>query len=787
MKYCPLCAKTYEDHAEFCEIDGATLRVSGPKQDTWTDKLIKGRYRVVKKLGEGGMGTVYLAEQVAISRKVALKILHPDYARDEEFLRRFRQEARLAASLNHRNVVTVFDFDQADDGSLYIVMEYVDGRSLSEVIRNNPMDISGALQLGIQIADGLGAAHRAGVIHRDIKPENIMVVEAGKEIKLMDFGIARLRDSAAGTRLTRSGMIMGTPAYMAPEQIEGGDVSERTDIYAFGIVLYEMLTGRVPFTATTPGAILIKHLNEPPVPLRKVRKEIPPSVEGIVSQALQKIPEKRLRSMEAVVEALKKAQQEAERHPIAGVTPPMVAVRQKLGAVATPFRKLFERASSSREVPKRDDREVVIQDQQPRGDQPAKDFETSVRPETSGRIAEVAPRTVVELSDVSRVDIPAVGAGLQKSEAVLEWPRQPEKEENVAGMLAQTSTSPAVEMIAETAAVTRPVEKVKTGRRGWIVAASVGAVMVLIGIVGGVTVYLYLQENEPIQSAAMTGGSQESKISTEREAISTPPIIEKERMDVQEPATVKPPTESPGVRQKTWEGQESRRKLPSGIAVPEVKSKENSPAKAIAPKEAKTGEPKPIEKAPTPAEPVKSKKTDPEVFKETEAKEQVKATKPDRERKGGSEARVEVEKTTKSDRASKELQEQSEATKMAALKREVPQPLPQIRLMDLSVLADRREIKVKERLVLTVKGKYSDGKENEIPGGVRWESSDATVATVNSRGELEAFKEGKTQIRATYAGVTSPVYTFQVKGSPESQKVDKPEEGIQDMRRRLLR
>ncbi len=313
MKYCPLCETSYEDDAEVCPLDGATLHDSRPKRDTLTGKVIRRRYRVLEKLGEGGMGTVYLAEQVAISRKVALKILHPDYTADQEFVRRFRQEAKLAASFSHRNVVTVFDFDQADDGSLYIVMEYVDGDSLADVIRKGPMEIDRALQLATQVADGLNAAHRAGVIHRDVKPENIMVVGGGQEIKLMDFGIARLRDTGTRSRLTRSGTIMGTPAYMAPEQIEGGEVSERTDIYAFGIVLYEMLSGNVPFKAPTPGAVLIKHLQEQPVPLRKLRKEVSPLIERVVIQALQKDPANRQARMEEIVEALKRAQLEGFR------------------------------------------------------------------------------------------------------------------------------------------------------------------------------------------------------------------------------------------------------------------------------------------------------------------------------------------------------------------------------------------------------------------------------------------------------------------------------------------
>jgi len=308
MKYCPLCERSYGDEVQVCQLDGATLREGESKGDPFIGQMIKGRYQVIKKLGEGGMGTVYLAEQVSIGRKVALKVLHGRYAQDEEFVRRFRHEARLAAALNHRNVITVYDFDQGEDGSLFIAMEYVDGRNLSEVIREEgPLDVGRAVRLGIQIAEGLGAAHRTGVIHRDIKPENIMIVGSGQEVKLMDFGIARLRDTGAMTRLTRSGVIMGTPAYMSPEQIEGREVTERTDLYAFGIVLYEMLSGGVPFRASTPGALLMKHLREMPVPVRKLRTEVPSSVEQVVMQALEKKPQRRQKDMEEVAQGLRKA------------------------------------------------------------------------------------------------------------------------------------------------------------------------------------------------------------------------------------------------------------------------------------------------------------------------------------------------------------------------------------------------------------------------------------------------------------------------------------------------
>ena len=310
MKRCNVCERAYGDDARVCELDGAVLMDAGPKEDALLGVTINGRYRVLQKLGAGGMSVVYLAEQINIERKVALKVLHREYARDEVFVRRFRQEAKLAASLNHRNVIQIYDFDQGEDGNLFIAMEYVVGHTLKELMRAGAPDIAAVVRLAIQIADGLAAAHRAGVIHRDIKPENIMVVSHGHEIKIMDFGIARLREADAATRLTRAGSIMGTPAYMAPEQIEGKAIGEKTDIYAFGIVLYEMLSHSVPFTAPTPAAVLIKHLKETPLPLRKLRREIPAQLERIVAQALEKKPERRPANMEELLAALRKAAQE---------------------------------------------------------------------------------------------------------------------------------------------------------------------------------------------------------------------------------------------------------------------------------------------------------------------------------------------------------------------------------------------------------------------------------------------------------------------------------------------
>jgi len=282
------------------------------KRDPLIGQTIRGRFRVMRKLGEGGMGVVYLADQVNFHRKVALKVLHGYYTRDEEFIERFQREARLAAMLNHAHIVTVYDFDRREDGSLFIAMEYVEGRNLRDIIQRGGMGLREAVCFARQIAEGLDTAHRAGVIHRDIKPENIMVSSTNNEVKLMDFGIASMKDAEGMSRITRTGTIVGTPTYMAPERIERGQTDEKTDIYSFGILLYEMLTGDVPFSAPTPAAILIQQLQKVPRSLRAIRAEIPASLEEVVMQALEKEPQKRQVNIGTIARTLRKIESSLE-------------------------------------------------------------------------------------------------------------------------------------------------------------------------------------------------------------------------------------------------------------------------------------------------------------------------------------------------------------------------------------------------------------------------------------------------------------------------------------------
>ena len=308
MKYCPVCETDYPDDVTVCPQDGAMVRRPGQRSDPFLGRVIKGRYRVERQLGQGGMGAVYLAEQLSIGRKVALKVLRGDFARDEGFVARFRQEAKLVAALNEKRnprITLVHDFDQAEDGSLFIVMEWLEGRVLSEVIqREGALPLPRSVRLATQIAEGLEAAHGAGVVHRDVKSQNIMVLDSTDDIKLMDFGIARLREPGR-TRLTRADMMMGTPDYMAPEQIEGQEVTDKTDIYSFGIVFYEMLTGAVPFRANTQAAVLTKQLREQPVPPTRLRPDIPREVEAVVLKALEKDSVNRQRDMGEIVRVLR--------------------------------------------------------------------------------------------------------------------------------------------------------------------------------------------------------------------------------------------------------------------------------------------------------------------------------------------------------------------------------------------------------------------------------------------------------------------------------------------------
>jgi eukaryotic-like serine/threonine-protein kinase len=262
-----------------------------------------GPYQIVGELGRGGMAVVYKAWQPALERHVALKVLPAYFQHDPDFLARFHREARAAARLSHPNIVHVYDSGQAG-GMHYIAMEYVPGGSLRERLAAGPLSLDQAGRILAQVADALDHAHAHGLVHRDIKPANILFSSDGRP-KVTDFGIAQ---AAGSTHLTRSGMILGTPEYMAPEQAMGNAVDHRADLYALGVVLYQMVTAQAPFQGTTPHATLHAVIYEPPPPPRRVNPALSPAVESVVLKALAKRPEDRFQSGRAMVEALRRAQ-----------------------------------------------------------------------------------------------------------------------------------------------------------------------------------------------------------------------------------------------------------------------------------------------------------------------------------------------------------------------------------------------------------------------------------------------------------------------------------------------
>jgi predicted Ser/Thr protein kinase len=266
------------------------------------DALIDGRYKVLTRLGSGGMADVFCAEDQQLGRKVALKLLHRRFAEDAEFVERFRREASSAAGLQHPNVVSVYDRGEWD-GTYYIAMEYLPGRSLKDVIRQEaPLDPVRAIDITVQILKAARFAHRRGIVHRDLKPHNAMVDDEDR-VKVTDFGIAR----AGASDMTETGSIMGTAQYLSPEQAQGHAVSQASDLYAIGVILFELLTGHVPFDAESAVTIALKHVSEPPPSPSMFDPSVPPVLEAIVAWALEKDPAQRPVDADAFINALEEA------------------------------------------------------------------------------------------------------------------------------------------------------------------------------------------------------------------------------------------------------------------------------------------------------------------------------------------------------------------------------------------------------------------------------------------------------------------------------------------------
>ena len=308
--------------------------------------IVDGRYRVVGRIGSGGMADVYCAEDLQLGRNVALKVLHGRFAEDDEFVERFRREARNAAGLQHPNVVSVYDRGEWD-GSYYIAMEYLDGRPLkSIVVQEAPLDPERAIDLTVQVLRAARFAHRRGIIHRDLKPHNVIVDDEGRA-KVTDFGIAR----AGASDMTQTGSIMGTAQYLSPEQAQGMAVDARSDLYSIGVTLYELLTGRVPFDGESAVTIALKHVNERPVPPSAYNHAVTPELEAVVLRALEKDPRRRFPDADAFIAALEHARATLHAGVMAGpatVAEPAPGSYPDGYAPAPPLEELYEEEVAGR-------------------------------------------------------------------------------------------------------------------------------------------------------------------------------------------------------------------------------------------------------------------------------------------------------------------------------------------------------------------------------------------------------------------------------------------------------
>jgi eukaryotic-like serine/threonine-protein kinase len=299
MKLCPRCEEAFADDAAFCPFDGAALTRAN---DALLGRTLAARYRLVRRLGSGGMAVVYLARHVMIERRSAIKILRQDLGINPAHRERFLREARAVNRINHPNIVQITDFGE-DGGLVFLVMEYFDGEPLRAALEGGPFACNRAARIAVQIASALARAHQLGVIHRDLKPDNVLLRtrDIDEIVKLTDFGIAKLLDAPA---ITFGEQRFGTPGYIPPEYLEGAPASPQGDLYSLGIALYQMLTGALPWDARAPGDLLALQLREPPVPPGVRSPGIPVELEQLVLRLIARKPEDRPLDAFAVVDAL---------------------------------------------------------------------------------------------------------------------------------------------------------------------------------------------------------------------------------------------------------------------------------------------------------------------------------------------------------------------------------------------------------------------------------------------------------------------------------------------------
>lgn len=330
MKKCPRCGKEYENANTLCPSDGTVLE---KLEDPLVGQTLAEKYRIEELIAEGGMGAVYRGTHVLMDKTVAVKVLHPALAADDKIVARFSREARAASRISHPHALNVTDFGESENGIVFLVMEYLKGETLKEVIHSEgPMPLPRVIEIIRQICGALEAAHTEGVVHRDLKSDNIMLVDVGTGdwAKVLDFGIAKITEKVGqDTALTAPNLIIGTPQYMSPEQCsQAAEIDSRSDIYSLGVILYEMLVGHVPFTGESPTAIMMKHLQEPPPSILEERKDLPAAVGRVVTRAMAKRPEDRFQTVSELTEELTAAADSKDQAPVAASTNASAADRK---------------------------------------------------------------------------------------------------------------------------------------------------------------------------------------------------------------------------------------------------------------------------------------------------------------------------------------------------------------------------------------------------------------------------------------------------------------------------
>jgi len=307
MKRCPKCGVEYPDSNTLCPADGVALETDA---DSLIGTTLARKYRIDARLNEGGMGTVYRGTHVLMDKTVAIKVLRPSLAADEKIVARFSREARAASRISHPNALSVTDFGEDESGHVFLVMEFLSGKTLKQVIRDQgPLPITRVVDITRQIGDALHAAHAQGVVHRDLKSDNIMLLDTmtGDHAKVLDFGIAKINepDGTADPSLTAPNLVIGTPQYMSPEQCsQDSEIDARSDIYSLGVILFEMLVGHVPFSGESPTMVMMKHLQEPVPSILDERTDVPPAVARVVARAMAKVPDNRYQNVAELVEDL---------------------------------------------------------------------------------------------------------------------------------------------------------------------------------------------------------------------------------------------------------------------------------------------------------------------------------------------------------------------------------------------------------------------------------------------------------------------------------------------------